>query len=106
MMDDNIIYCLRGLADLEEQKLSWNGRLSNVVSSFTEEVNTLYDFGFEYYIEKMKKESSDSQLLSKLIELDEMISNYESGGKSDDEILNDSKWISITHKAQEIMNLL
>ncbi len=105
-MEDNIIYSLRSLADLDKQKLSWKGKLPNVISSFIEEVNTLYDFGFEYYIEEMKKQSSGSQLLSKLIELDEMISNYESEGKSDDEILNDSEWIYITHKAQEILNLL
>ncbi|OIQ21803.1 MAG: hypothetical protein BM557_03145 [Flavobacterium sp. MedPE-SWcel] len=105
-VNDNFIFSLKCLADLEQQKLAWNGKIPNCVSSFDEEVNTLYDCGFECYIEEIKKRDSQSELSRKLIELDELIENYDREGGFRDQILHDPEWVLITHKAQEILDLL
>lgn len=111
-MDDNdfidwknsIYTALTDISDLETQKLSWAGRLPDVVSSFAEVVNTLYDYDFENFIDYLYANGYNPGLVSELKELNMMISNYDEADKTQSDILNDNRWILITKKAGEIVN--
>lgn len=103
---DNIFSALKNISDLDNQRLIWNGKLSNYVSSFTEDINILYDDNaFEEYISFLLINKLGTELfISKLVDLNEMINGYlESGNKTDNEVLLDPKWIAITKKAGDII---
>jgi len=97
---------LKSIADIEYQKKAWFGK-SKYVSSFSETINVLYDDNcFEDFIRHSYWEDKhrENELLATLLELHDMISRYKEP-KGDDKIIEDLKWISITKKAKNALQL-
>lgn len=107
----NIFEAIKDLSDIELQKLTWAGKHPKFISSFTETLARLYDdLDFERYIEYYKFTNKEDNLLSLLIELDKLITAFKDFGYEIEmqtcgykTILQDSKWVTITEKAKEII---
>lgn len=105
----NLYGAINDISSLQTQKELWLGGNPNYISSYVEVINTLYDdFDFERFIGvKWNNFGLSTELHDLLNELDNMLNLYVNKvdvGLSDSEILHDSKWISITKKAQEVIN--
>jgi hypothetical protein len=102
----NLLSALENLADIEMQKKAWLGLDPNNVSSFDEIIMILYDdFNFEGYIDYYNSLTGTSKTLAKqFADLNSLINNYHSEG-TDIDVLSDTKWIEITNRAKEIVEL-
>ena len=102
----NIYNSLKSVADLDYQKQTWFGN-SKYVSSFNETINILYDDNsFEDFIENdyWKEKPETNELLNAFFELHNKISMYEEP-ESEDKIIEDSEWLSITKQANIVLQL-
>lgn len=101
---NNVIKALIDLSDNDFQHETWLGKNQNFISSYTETINTLFDsYDFERYTRYYKSIKGENKLSSLFNELILMVENYNEPEK-EEEILQDSKWISITNKAKEIIS--
>lgn len=105
LWSENIYDALKDMSDLEFQKLSWMGKLPDIISSFTEVVCILIDdFAFADYIAYLSiKPNADKNIILKMNELKEMISEYAKINMDEAKILRDPNWKIITYKAAEIV---
>jgi hypothetical protein len=105
---NNILNAIKDISDIEFQREAWLGKNPNIVSSYDEVINTLYDDNdFERYIEHYKSLNGNTVLYRLLNTLNRLINDYNiKSVENDSIILEDPKWIDITEKAKEIISLL
>ena len=104
--ETNLFHAIENLADLEFQRETWTGKNPQLISSYIEIINVLFDDnGFIDYIDYYKSLNGADNLYNLFIELVNMIDNY-NGQENDELILNDPSWIAITNKAKQIVPLL
>lgn len=107
----NLLNSIRDLSDLETQKRTWLGKHPELISSFTEEIGTLYDnFDFKRYIDYYQAQYGEDSILWLLKELDKQICDFKDVGYNWErqengqlKILHDPRWIKITEIAKKII---
>lgn len=101
----NLFYTIKNLSDLNYQRLAWTGKLTGVVSSYSEIINMLFDdFELEEYINYIKDQPKKKLLHQALTELVIDLNSYKPFS-NDKLILQDPNWEKITQKAQDISSL-
>jgi hypothetical protein len=107
----NIFDAIKDVSDIEFQKHAWLGKTPEIISSYIEVIAVLYDNSdFDGYIRNYESINGEDKLYNLFIELDTLMTNYNSAMtielKLDDQtVLQDPKWVQITLKAKEILNL-
>jgi hypothetical protein len=107
---NNIVKTIVDISDIEFQRVTWSGRSTNFIFSFTEALSMLYDtYDFERYIEYYNSINGDDKVYKLLNEINMMINDFKDiGYKAENEIdgykiiLENKNWIKITEKAKEI----
>ena len=103
--EGSILKQLKHIADIEYQKLAWQGLIEGIADSPVETINTLYDWDFEGYIKYLfEKENSDNQLAQSMWILNQMIEEYPDSDLEVPKIWEDPRWIMVTRQAREIVD--
>jgi hypothetical protein len=101
----NIYEAISSIANIQLQKMTWLGKHPTLISSFSEEINTLYaDFSFEDFLNMGDKLLLHPVLQGELRLLKKLIDGYEEAG-TDEAILEDPRWHEITNQAQKIISI-
>lgn len=107
----HIFEAIKDLSDVDFQKETWSGKHPKLISSFTENLASLYDdLDFERYIEYYKSINNIDNTYILFEELNKMINDFKDYGYETElkvegykEILNNTKWVAITKKAKELI---
>ena len=107
---------LSSISDIENQKITWSGNSNTQISSFTEELSSLYDIlEFDLFVERLddKTELIDQNLSEKLRYLHNQISDFKDTGYALEfenngfkTILNSDEWLRISNVASSILEPL
>lgn len=100
---------LKKLSDLEWQKKAWiKGEIFS--AGFDEEITVLYDsYNFEEtFLKQLNDFSFSKELIESLMQLNNDLNNYfeQIIDFSDEEVVNDSRWIALSHKILKTHALL
>ncbi len=101
----NIYNDILEISDIGKQKEYWFGKNEQHISSFVEVMNRLFDDNsFDLFVDIKAREKGFSEHLISLLEifLDEL-NNYQEK-ESDEEIIKDPKWQSISMLAKKIID--
>jgi len=110
---ENIYYVIKGFSNLDEQKKIWLGLSQKLVSSFGEDISSLYDsFSFDDFIEECKKNNINATLLKELILFKDTLNFYikkvyrnHNNPLPDKYIINDPQWLEIVDLAKKVISL-
>lgn len=104
-MVENIHRDLLELSNIELQRSYWNNMDRRHVSSYAELMSRLFDDdGFDEFVSALEKGAgSNTPETKKIVELREMLDSYNDDGKSDNDILGDSRWHDIVKQAQTVV---
>ena len=93
------------LSDIEVQKKYWLGKDSEHISSYTELMCRLFDDDcFDHFIDKEALRYDVSiEVIGQLAIIRDLLNQYESGDKSDKEIIDDPKWLIIVNHAKIVL---
>jgi hypothetical protein len=103
---ENIYEDLLELSDIKIQKQYWNNKNPGHVSSYTELMCRLFDDDcFDDFVGLLKKNAGCFQdQVKQIVDLHEKLNLYNEKGKTDNNILSDTKWWEIVKLSKVVFN--
>lgn len=109
---ENIYKLIGRYSDLELQKKAWLGLTPNIVLSYDEMFNMLFDDNvFDDFISEWEKQGFDTRTLQEMVHFRDMLRAYDSQfSKQNDKfldraILKDPNWADVTNQAKKVIDV-
>lgn len=106
---ENIYYMINAYSNIERQRKAWLGLSDREVSSYSEDLNLLFDsFFFDDFIKVWKEEGRDDTVWKEMAIFRDMLNTYHENispenDLPDRDVLEDPNWLLVVNQAKKVI---